>query len=206
MNDYTPNSHKFKESQKTDAPVGEKRASKVVQGAVKTKQKSGMYKLADIFIKEDVANVKSFVINDIVIPTIRDTIWSIFTNSLEMFLYPGGGRGRKRVGSDYTYTSYDRFSDRDRRERSYYESEPRPKFNGEDLVFATRGDAEAVLREMEHLIMRYKMVRVGDLYDMADRTAPYTANDYGWTNLRTAEVVRVRDGYILKLPKALPID
>ena len=41
---------------------------------------------------------------------------------------------------------------------------------------------------------------------MADLTSPYTSNKYGWTNIRSAEAVRVRDGYILKLPKAMPID
>ena len=59
---------------------------------------------------------------------------------------------------------------------------------------------------MDHMLNRYGLVRVGDLYDMADRTAPYTSNDYGWTSLNRVDVVRVRDGYILKLPKATPID
>ena len=34
----------------------------------------------------------------------------------------------------------------------------------------------------------------------------YTDNKYGWTHLRSADVQRVRDGYLLKLPKALPFD
>lgn len=204
MSEYTPNSNKYKEEQKA---AKEKRATKVVTNAVKTKKKSGIHKFADVFIKEDVANVKSYIIEDIVIPTIRDTIWSVLTNSLEMFLYPGGSkRDRNRSYSDYV--SYSRYSerDRDRRDRHRRDPEPRPRFDGEDLVFETRGDAEAVLREMDHMLNRYGLVRVGDLYDMADRTAPYTSNDYGWTSLNRVDVVRVRDGYILKLPKATPID
>jgi hypothetical protein len=51
------------------------------------------------------------------------------------------------------------------------------------------------------------MVTVADMYDMADSTAPYTSNRYGWTSLRTAEVKRVQGGYyIIDLPKAAPID
>lgn len=203
MNEYAPNSNKYKEEQKATAK--EKRATKVVANAVKTKKKSGIHKFADIFIKEDVTNVKNYVIEDIVIPTIRDTIWSVLTNSLEMFLYPGGSRkDRRRSNSDYV--SYSRYSERDRRDSYRRDPEPRPRFDGEDLVFETRGDAEAVLREMDHMLNRYGLVRVGDLYDMADRTAPYTSNDYGWTSLNRVDVVRVRDGYILKLPKASPID
>ena len=50
------------------------------------------------------------------------------------------------------------------------------------------------------------VVTVADLYDLADLTQPYTANRYGWTNLRNATTQRVRDGYILKLPRPMPID
>ena len=59
---------------------------------------------------------------------------------------------------------------------------------------------------MCELIDTYQMVKVADLYDLVGISCDYTANNYGWTNLRNASVERVRDGYILKLPKALPID
>lgn len=50
------------------------------------------------------------------------------------------------------------------------------------------------------------MVTVADMYDLAGLTAPFTAQRYGWFNIRTAEVIRGRDGYYLKMPKAMPID
>ena len=59
---------------------------------------------------------------------------------------------------------------------------------------------------MQDVIARYGVVTVADLYDMADRTAPYTSQKYGWMDVSTAETQRVRDGYILKLPRAYPID
>ena len=59
---------------------------------------------------------------------------------------------------------------------------------------------------MQDIIETYGFVTVADLYDMVDLTPPYTANKYGWTNLRNADVVRIRDGWIVKLPKAMPID
>ena len=60
---------------------------------------------------------------------------------------------------------------------------------------------------MLDVIDRYGFVTVGDMYDLSGLTPPYTANSYGWTSIRTAEPVRVRDGgYVLKLPKASPID
>ena len=59
---------------------------------------------------------------------------------------------------------------------------------------------------MYDVIEQYEVVSVSDLYDMADLVAPHTGNRYGWTDLRNAEVIRVRDGYVIKLPRALPID
>ena len=62
--------------------------------------------------------------------------------------------------------------------------------------------------ELEELISIYKIASVQDLYSAADLSCPYTYNNYGWTDLRSAEVIRARDddGYYIKLPKALPIN
>ena len=55
-------------------------------------------------------------------------------------------------------------------------------------------------------IGKYGFVTVSDMYDMADLPAPYTSQKYGWLNVNNADIIRVRDGYILKLPRAVPID
>ena len=59
---------------------------------------------------------------------------------------------------------------------------------------------------MDELIETYGIVSVADLYDLVGKSCNYTDNKYGWTNIRNAEPVRVRDGYLLKMPKAGPID
>jgi hypothetical protein len=59
---------------------------------------------------------------------------------------------------------------------------------------------------MDELIETYGLVRVADLYDLVGITGNYTDNKYGWMNIRNADIVRVRDGYMIKLPRAMPID
>ena len=59
---------------------------------------------------------------------------------------------------------------------------------------------------MDELIEHYGIVSVADLYDLVGITGSYTDNKYGWTDIRTAQVVRVRDGYKIKLPRAIPLD
>lgn len=45
-----------------------------------------------------------------------------------------------------------------------------------------------------------------DLYDLANVSNDnYAANKYGWTDIAGCRAVRVRDGYILKLPKPTPL-
>lgn len=204
MQDYKPNSHRFKEEQKGTAKEP-KKIEKVVKGSVKTKKKNGMVKLADIFISEDVGDVKSYVLMDVLIPAIKKAISDIVTNGVDMILYGESGRPRKRTSGDYI--SYRSFSDKgsDRHRNS---SSNKGRFDFEELVFESKADALRVRDQMDDVIDRYSFVTIADMYDMADpdRTPPYTANDYGWTSIRNADIVRVRDGYVIKLPRACPID
>ena len=200
---YTPNSHKFREEQKTAAPE-EKRVQKVVKGPVKTK-KNEVRKLADIFISEDVSSVKNYIFMDVLVPAIKKAIYDIVTNGIDMFLYGGGG-GKAKSGTSGSKVSYRNFYDQ---KNNYHGSESvraRNGFEYDDIVFGNRGEAEAVKQQMMATIGRYGVVTVADLYDMADLSAPYTSQKYGWMDVSGAEAIRVRDGYILKLPRAVPID
>jgi hypothetical protein len=203
MTEYQPNSHRSRESQTTDAPA-ERRVEKVVKGKVQTRENKGR-KLTDIFISEDVSNVKSYIFMDVLVPAIKKAISDIVTDGIDMVLYGGTGRSKKSSsGSKVSYRSY--YDDRpDRRESSSYSN--RTRFDYDDILFDSRVEAEKVYREMEEVIDKYGYCSVADMYDMAGVTPPFTANKFGWTSVRNAEIVRVRGGdYVIKLPKITPFD
>lgn len=202
MQDYKPNSNRFKEEQRTaQKAIPEKKVEKVIKGKAKTKKKSDARRLMDSFISEDVSSVKSYIVDDLIIPTVKRTIVDAIKNSAEMiFLGKVSDSGRGRSGGGYV--SYRDYGRRDERKSS----DTRSSFDYDEIRFEYRGDAEAVLDQMIDMIDRYGIATVADMYDMADMTAPYTSNRYGWTSLRTADVARVSDGYIIRLPKAMPID
>lgn len=204
---YTPNSHKYREEQKrAKERAAEKKVVPVVSGKVKTKKKSEIHKFTDIFVVEDVNVVKDYVFNDVIIPMTKDIVWSVFTNTLDMFLFGGSGRGDRRSNGG-SKVSYKKFYDDRRDDRFANSSRVRDRFDFDDLVFSNRPDAQNVLDEMYNLIEQFGVVSVADMYDLAQHTAPYTANNYGWTSIRSAEVVRLRNGdYIIKLPKCVAID
>ena len=196
MDNYKPNSHKYKENQETS----EKRVEKVISGTAKTK-KNEVRKFRDVFISEDISNVKSYVLMDVLVPAIKNAIVDIVTDGVNMIFGTGSGR-KKTSGSNYvSYRDYSRESKRnDNRVSS-------GRFAYDDILFPSRGEADAVLEQMDAIIEEYGYVTVADMYDMADLNAPYTGNRYGWTSVRRAEIVRVRGGdYIIKLPRAMPID
>ena len=202
MADYTPNSHRFKEGQNAK-PEERKKLEKVVTGEVKIKKKSEGRKLADIFISEDVANVKSYILMDVLVPAVKKAISDIVRDGIDMLLY-GNSRG-SRSNTNSSYVSYSKYSDpRDDRRRDY-DSRSIARYSPDDIIITSRGEAEEVLSRMDEAIDTYGTVSVADLYDLVGKTCSYTDYKYGWTNIRNAEPVRVRDGYILKLPKALPL-
>lgn len=207
MTDYQPNSHRFKEQQtpSTDEP---RVVQKVATGKVQAKKRSEMRKFRDIFISEDAKNVKSYVFLDVLVPAIKKAISDIVTDGIDMILY---GESRHRKGSSGgSKISYRKFYDeRDSHDRPYAKSNPeRSRFDSDEIIFESRGEAEAALEEMGHVIERYGFVTVADMYDMAQLSQPYTSNRYGWMNLGSAEIIRLRggEGYVIRLPKAAPIE
>ena len=180
MEQYGPNSHKSKEAQKEGAASSDKKVEKVISGSAKPKKKGEMQKFADVFISEDVGNVKSYILMDVLVPAIKKAISDIVTNGIDMILY--GETGRTRKASSGTKVSYGKYYDREpdrRRDRSI---SSRGGYDYDDIVFETRGDAEKVLDSMNDIISQYGVVSVLDLYDLADvSTDNYAANKYGWT-------------------------
>ena len=207
MEDYKPNSHRFKEEQKT-APEEKKRVEKVVTGKAKVKKKNEISKLKDVFVSEDAHNVGSYIFMDVLVPAIKKAVSDIVRDGIDMILY--GSSGRSKNSSSSSRVSYRSYYDDRNRDRDRYSSgtiRAGSGFHYDDIIFETRQEAEAAIDQMDEIIERYGFVTVADYYDMADLSAPYTSNKYGWTTIRNAEVVRAREGgYTLKLPKALPID
>ena len=205
MEDYKPNSHKYKAEQaaKQKKQQPDKKVEKVIVGKAKTKKKTEMSKFKDIFISEDASNVKSYVLMDVLIPAMKKAVSDIVTNGIDMILYGSTGGSRKRSTSERV--SYRNYYDR-RDDRYIDRGRTRPGYSYDDVILDSRGEAEDVITRMEEIIDQYDAVSVGDLYDLVGITGSFTDQNYGWKNLRSAEPVRVRDGYMLRLPKAMPLD
>jgi len=199
MAEYRPNSHKSKEAAEERVP--QRKIEPVVSGA-RVRKRSGIGKLEDLFMPGDADSVKSYILMDVLVPSIKRMISDIVCNGINMLL------GESRKGSSdlpvgrVSYRSY--YQDRDdRTNRPRSVSELHQGYD--DILFPTRGDAELVLDQMFEVLDHFDVVTIADLKEMCDLKSEFTENKYGWTDLRGACVVRVRDGYMLDLPRATNI-
>ena len=199
--DYKPNSHKAKAERSTEE---RKPIEKVVRGTVKTKPKSSLSKFTGGFISDEASNLKRYAVEEVLIPSLKKAISDIVKDGIDMIMY-GETRGRRSSSSSSSYVSYRDYSRRDDDRRDRTASRTRSGYTPDDIVLESRGEAEDVLTRMDELIETYGCVSVADLYDLIGKTCQYTDNKYGWINIRNAEPVRVKDGWLLKLPKATPI-
>lgn len=194
MENYKSNSHRTKAA--NSATIEKKKVTAVTKA--KIKKKSKIVQLLPVLKKAAVDAER--VIRVAVV--ITDGINALLHGEL-----PGNPRP---FGS--SYVSYNKIADRfapvSSTSTSRYDasSSRRAGLNTDDVIMSSMGEATEVLEQMEELIEIYGVVSVGDFLDIVDLTGDYTDNNYGWTNLSRAEPVRIREGWVLKLPKARPIN
>lgn len=204
MEEYRSNSHKAREEKEGMNSAG-KKVDGVIFGSASRKKRSEARKFADIFIQEDVGHVKSYIFMEVLVPAIKKAVSDIIKDGTDMILYGEAGRNRKNGGP--SRINYRGYYDRENERRDRSSNWSRDWLDYDEIIFNARGDAERVLDAMNDIISQYGIVSVSDLYDLANLDhPPYTMNKYGWTNISGAKAVRVRDGYVLKLPRAVPID
>ena len=183
-----------------------KKVEKVISGEAKLKQKSGFRKMADNFVAEDMSKVKSYAIHDVLIPGIKEGIWNIFTNCLDIFLFGGSRRTNKNYrGEKISYIDYtNRYSKSSPATEDRFK--PHSVYDYKDVTVNSYGEAQAVIDQLSAIIDQYGQASVADLYESVGVTHNFTDLKYGWNNLSTAEIRRVRDGYAIDLPRVRPLD
>lgn len=201
MENYKSNSHRSREREER-SPERE-HIKPVAKGSVKKKSESK--KVAEMFLSDDAWSLKDHIIFEVLIPAAKKTIFDAIISGAEILFY-GKTTNRTTPGSSVSRFAYDRcYTNSDAK---YPRVEPRRNMlDYDDIKFDNRGDAEMVLDAMDDILARYGVVRLSDLYDLAQiSTDNYALQKYGWTDLRSARVVPVYGGYMIKLPCAYALD
>ena len=72
----------------------------------------------------------------------------------------------------------------------------------DDIIFESRIQAESVLSDLRESIKDYGCATVSELLNFSGMSSHYTNAGIGWRNLDYVPITRIRDGYILNLPRA----
>lgn len=183
-----------------------KLSSVVTTGKVEAKKPSIKSKLADVFLSEERGNVGQYLIFDVLIPAIKDTVCNLGHAALDRSFYGEGRRytNQSRTGSTYNYSSYYKPNYSQPSDR-YAHVNHEGVFRFDTIEFGMRAEAQEVLDCLVMRIVDSDYATVADLYDLIGRTADFTMERWGWYNLDTAYVTNVRGGFVIRLPKPQPI-
>lgn len=208
MQDYKPNSHRFKESQQgtlTPAEPEKKKVEKVVAGKVTAKPKSGLAKLAETFFAEDIHKVKDYIIKDVVMPTIKDTIWTIIARGSERMLY--GEAGHSPKNSKLPFINYNGLFKSSAPAQTPSVNSTSTQYSVDNIILEDRGDAEKVLTAMNAHIAEFGEVSISTLYEMiGEPIGDFMSTRWGWRSLNTAGIMRTSNGgYKLDLPRPVSL-
>lgn len=210
INSLEPNSHKYKAEKEAAQNKKRESVSPVINRdqIVSTKKPLGK-RFAETFMTEDTKDVKTWLLMEVLIPGIKNTILDILSMMFFGEVDSRSRRGSKRDrDSRVSYSSYYRGSS-DRKERDYrrkrddYESDDNVDFR--NIVLRHRDDAERVIEEMRKRIRDNNSVSVADLLDLIDKPGRYTDNNWGWDDERDIGIRRVSSGYLIDVaePKYL---
>ncbi len=181
-----------------------KKVEKVITGNVIRKKPSVSKKVTDVFLGEDIDNIKDYVIFDVMIPALKDLIFDVFSGGLSMTLFGNSTRKNSKLYNNKgnTYVSYNSmYNGSSKNSQRSITDRSRSLYNFDEIILESKAEADEVLSNLVDLIDDYGIASVGDLYDSLGIHSDFTDQSYGWMNLSSASVRRVREGYILHLPK-----
>lgn len=211
MEEFPSNSRKAR-TQPDDEP---KKIEKVVTGEVVTRKKPLGRKIFGTFFGGDAKGVAGYIVMDVLLPAAKDAIADAFSQGIERMLFGEVRSASRRTGhrpaGTAGYVSYNRFAQQSptqgrREEPRSVSRRARGQHDFDEIILATRAEAEEVIDRLFDLVSRYEQATVSDLYSLVDISGNFTDEKWGWTDLRGAGVTRIRDGYLLDLPKPVQLD
>lgn len=222
MEAYPPNSRLSKTTPEAPAkptPVVREPVQRVIKGKIIEKKKPLGVRFKELFISDDSRGVGSFLVLEVIVPALRDIVADVVSQGVEKVLY-GQVRSTSRRTGGYRpsptvpYTNYNA--------RPAPSSPPWPTARTvpardlspqarathdlREIVFQTRDEAIDILEWLRDRIARYTSTTIEELYTAVGIRSDYTDRSWGWRNLDAAEIVRVPNGYWLRLPPTEEVD
>lgn len=206
MHDFPANSHKAREAEPREK-------IEPVTSAEAVRRKRGLGRqFKETFVGGDARTALHYMVGEVIIPAIQDTLIDAFQGGVERLIRGESSPRHRRVSSGssgYGHVAYNAYSQpsttrttsprtMSRRSRARHEFD--------ELIIPSRQEAEEVIDRMFDLLSRYGEVSVADLYELTGIQSSHTDMKWGWTELRGAKAMRLRQGgFLLDLPEPEPL-
>jgi hypothetical protein len=180
--------------------------------AGKTRKRPLGSKIAEAFTGDDAKTVGHYVFYDVALPMLQELVVKSGQEALSRLIF-----GSSRLPSTTTrsgFVNYQALSQKSSSSVVGRAAEPdgprglsnqsRALMNYDEIVLASRADAEQVLFALRDRIERYDVTTLSDLLEMIGVSPDFTDHKIGWFDLSRAAVTGpIRGGgYLLNLPKA----
>lgn len=212
--EFPSNSHQAKASEPKPDPA--KKIDKVVTNDVTRRKRPLGKRFAETFVGGDARSVSHYVLFEVLVPAAKDTISDAVSQGVERLIF-GESRSGSRRGGGYrssgsgSFVNYNKMSQRNadprREETRGVSRRARASHDFDEIILATRAEAEEVIERLYDIVSTYDVATVSDLMELVGATPNYTDNKWGWTDMTGARAERTRGGgYVLDLPKTEAVD
>lgn len=178
--------------------------NRVVTGEVIVREKGLISKLLS-HAGTDADDLTRYLVKEVAVPKLKDLCADLIDKGSKRVIYGVNGVKTTTISNGITIRNYGAISTQNSTSSSsstYSLTQEHSGYDDNAIVLATRSDAEAVLNSLKARLTELTVVSVSDLYRLVGRNTSFTDRNWGWSNLDRAEIVSVRDGWLLKLPKA----
>lgn len=163
----------------------------------------------ETFFGGDAHSAWRYVISNVMIPAIQDTIIEMVQSGIERVVR--GDRSRRSSSAPLGRVNYRSYAQQ-RSAPAWQDDRPpmprtlsraaRARHGFDEIIIDTRQEAEDVIDRLYDLISKYEEATVADLYELTGLESTHTDHTWGWVDLRGATIRRVRSGgYLLDLPE-----
>lgn len=161
--------------------------------------------LSKSFIKEDIRDIGNYVLFDLIIPGVKDTI----LNMLEMAFFGSSSRNRRNGNRSYNAPSYYNYSSASRYNTSYYNNgrarEAR-RMDYKNIILRNKMDADEVVRRLHERIRESGAASISDLYELMGMDSNWNDHQFGWVEERDIGVRHVSNGWLIDVSDAYSLN
>lgn len=205
MQDFPSNSQKAKAP---DAP--REKLEPVTSAETVRRRKKGLgRKFKQTFFGGSARGAAEDTVAEVIVPAIRDLVFESLHNTIDRLIYgdrvsrprrPSGIITNQPTGR-VNYGQYSSPQQTQATQRTVTRKH-RAHHDMSELVVPTRDEANAVLDRMYDILSQSGDVQVAHLYELTGIRPEFTDQKFGWTSLKGAKAVPLRQGgFYLDLPE-----